>query len=191
MKTINKIALVVSKIMEVFHWIVAAFMVAVLACSVFAGDWFGSILTDGASELGETLSTYGFEIVAVNSDGTVNMTAVALFSVGAIIILSLMAMVFRNVYLILKTAKGETWFSDGKTPFQKNIVRMVREIGIFSIAVPVVGLIMSIICRLVLGVETAETSVNIQGFIMGILVLCLSHIFSYGTQLQEDVDGLV
>ena len=187
MKTVNKIALVMSKIMEVVHWVAVAFMVAILGCALFAGGWFGGILTDGVSELGTTLSTYGFEIVAVNADGTVNMTAVALFSTGAIIIISLMAMVF----LILKTSKGETWFSSGKTPFQKNIVRMVREIGIFYIAVPVTGLIMSIICCLVLGVETAEISINVEGFVTGILILCLSHIFSYGTQLQEDVDGLV
>ena len=44
---------------------------------------------------------------------------------------ALMAMVFRNVYLIFKTAEGKTWFSKGATPFQPDIVRMVREIGIF------------------------------------------------------------
>lgn len=62
-----------------------------------------------------------------------------------------MAMVFRNVYLIFRTAKGKTWFAKGDTPFQKDIVRMVREIGIFYLAVPIVSLLMSVVAVLVLG----------------------------------------
>lgn len=191
MERLNKVALVVSKILEVFHWIGEAGMLAVLVCSLVAGDWLENILTDGVSENGTMLSTYGFELMAVNADGTVNMKAVMLFSIGAIMILGLMAMVFRNIYLIIKTAKGGTWFANGSTPFQKDIVRMVREIGIFYIAVPVVGLAMSVISRLMLGAETAEISMSLEGFVTGLIILCLSQIFSYGMQLQRDVDGLL
>ena len=70
--------------------------------------------------------------------------------IGAVIILSLMAMVFRNLYLIIKR-------SETGTPFQPDNIRMLREIGIFAIAIPIVGLIMSIVCRLVLGVDAVET----------------------------------
>lgn len=191
MKGINKIALVISKVLEILHWIADALMVAVLICSVAAKDWLEALLAKGVSEFGTSLSTYGFELMVVNTDGSVNMTAITLFSLGAIIILGLMAMVFRNVYLIIQTAEGKTWFSSGSTPFQKDIIRMVREIGIFSIAVPVSALIISIIARLVLGAETVETSVNVEGFITGILILCLTQIFTYGMQLQNDVDGLL
>ena len=68
---------------------------------------------------------------------------------------------------------------------------MLREIGIFSISIPVVGLIMSIIIRLIVGVEAAETSVNLSGFIMGIIVLCLTQYFTHGADIEKDVDGLV
>ncbi|MCI8497508.1 MAG: hypothetical protein HFE85_04585, partial [Clostridiales bacterium] len=99
-------------------------------------------------------------------------------------IFSLMAMVFRNLYLIVKK-------SEDTTPFQKDNIRMLKEIGIFSIAVPIVGLIMSIIIRLVLGVDTVETSVRLDGFVMGIIVLCLTQFFAHGAELEKDVDGLL
>ena len=68
---------------------------------------------------------------------------------------------------------------------------MMREIGIFSIAVPVIGLIMSIIVRLVTGVEMAEISLDTAGIFMGIIVLCLTQYFVHGAELEKDVDGLL
>ena len=101
-----------------------------------------------------------------------------------IIILAVMAMVFRNLYLIFKK-------SENGTPFQKDNIRMMKEIGIFSIAVPVIGFIMSIIVRLVTGVETAEISIDMGGIFMGIIVLCLTQYFIHGANLEKDVDGLL
>ena len=104
-----------------------------------------------------------------------------------------MAMICRNIYLIFKTANGETKFSQGKTPFQPDIVRMIREIGIFSIAIPIVEIIMSIVGSLVLGPLGAEFdfSVNLVSVFFGLVVLCLSQFFAYGVQLQKETDGLV
>ena len=68
---------------------------------------------------------------------------------------------------------------------------MMKEIGIFSIAVPVIGFIMSIIVRLVTGVETAEISIDMGGIFMGIIVLCLTQYFVHGADLEKDVDGLL
>ena len=107
-----------------------------------------------------------------------------LFAIGAVIIFSLVAMIFRNLYLIIKK-------SEGTTPFQKDNVRMMREIGIFSIGIPVIGLIMNIIARLVLGPEAAEMSNSMEGFVMGIIVLCLTQFFAHGVELEKDVDGLL
>ena len=112
------------------------------------------------------------------------MTTFFLFGIGAVIIMSLMAMVFRNLYLIFKKSENET-------PFQKDNIRMMKEIGIFSIAVPVVGFVMSIVTRLVVGAEAAEISVSQSGIFMGIIVLCLTQYFIHGAELEEDVDGLL
>ena len=77
------------------------------------------------------------------------------------------------------------------TPFQADNIRMMREIGIFSVAVPVIGLVMSVVVRLVTGVETAETSVDMGGVFAGIVVLCLTQYFVHGAELENDVDGLL
>ena len=69
--------------------------------------------------------------------------------------------------------------------------RMMKEIGIFSIAVPVIGLVMSVVIRLVVGAEAAEISVSQSGFFMGVIVLCLTQFFIHGAQLEEDVEGLL
>ena len=50
---------------------------------------------------------------------------------------------------------------------------------------------MSVIIRLVTGVETAELSVDTAGIFMGIIVLCLTQFFVHGAQLEKDVDGLI
>ena len=68
---------------------------------------------------------------------------------------------------------------------------MMREIGIFSIAIPVIGFFMNLIIRLVTGVETAEISVDTAGIFMGIIVLCLTQFFVHGAELEKDVDGLL
>lgn len=189
--TLCSAALVISKIVEIFHWIAAGTMGVLLVCSLTFRNQLSAFWNSKTGVFGTSLTTYGFEVTAANPDGTVNMTAVTLFSVGAIISLSLFAMIFRNAYLILKTAKGNTWFSTGDTPFQGHIVRMLREIGIFLIAAALIGYVMSIVIRAAAGSEAVDISVRFDGIIIGLLVLCLSQFFAYGSELQKDVDGLV
>lgn len=77
------------------------------------------------------------------------------------------------------------------TPFQPDNVRMFREFGIFSISLPTVGLVMSGIIGLAVGFDVAQVSVSTNGFIMGIIVLCLTQFFAHGVELEKDVDGLL
>jgi len=185
MKGISKIAKVVTKILEVFHWVGVALMLAATVCSVVKPKWLGYFVGINAKECcGADLSVYGFEVNSPVVDGNVNMKVFLLFGIGAVIILSLMAMVFRNLYLIIKK-------SENSTPFQKDNIRMLKEIGIFSISIPIVGLIMSTIIRLVIGLDTVEISVDQTGFIMGIIVLCLTQFFIHGAEIEKDVDGLL
>lgn len=185
MKGISKIAKVVTKVVEIFHWVAVALMIAATVCSLVAPSWVGYFVGFDAKECcGANLSIYGFEINAAVTDGKVDMTAFLLFGIGAILILALMAMIFRNLNLIINK-------SEGSTPFQADNVRLFREIGIFSIAIPVIGLIMSIITRLVLGAEAAEVSNNFGGLVIGIVVLCITEFFIHGIELEKDVDGLL
>lgn len=129
-------------------------------------------------------SIYGFEMYMFTPDGELNLKAFIIFAVCGVILFSLMAMIFRNLHLIIKK-------SENTTPFQPDNVRMLREIGIFSISIPLVALTFSIIAKIILGVDAVEISVNTDGFIMGIIVLCLTQFFAHGVELENDVDGLV
>ena len=68
---------------------------------------------------------------------------------------------------------------------------MVREIGIFLIAMPAVGLIMSIIARIILGAAILDCSMDLHFIMVGLVMICLSRYFAYGMELQGDVDGLI
>lgn len=185
MKRINELGKIITKILEVFHWVGTALMAAAAICSLAAPQWVGYFVGIDAKECcGAELAVYGFEVNASVINGNVDMTTFFLFGIGAVIILALMAMVFRNLNLIFKK-------SENASPFQKDNIRMLREIGIFSIAVPVVGFVMSIVTRLVMGDDAAEISVSQSGIIMGIIVLCLTQYFVHGAKLENDVDGLL
>lgn len=186
MKRMNKLGMVITKILEVFHWVGAGIMAAASVCAlVKKPEWLKFFVGfDGKDCCGANLEVYGFEVNAPMTKGNVDMTSFFLFGIGGILILCVMAMIFRNLSLIFKK-------SQNATPFQKDNVRMMREIGIFAIAIPVIGLIMSVIVRLVSGVETAEISIDMGGIIMGIIVLCLTQFFAYGANLEKDVEGLL
>ena len=129
-KFIGNMAKIVTKIVEVFQWVGAGLMLAATVCALVNPDWIGYFIGfDACESCGAKLSVYGFEIQAAVTNGQVDMTALFLFGIGATLILGLMAMIFRNLHLIIKK-------SEGTTPFQHDNVRMFREIGIFSIAVP-------------------------------------------------------
>lgn len=191
MKGLNRAVLILSKALEILHWGACALMIFLIGMLVFAKDWMVSILESGMSELGTEVSTYGLELTPILPDGGINTTMMMIFAIGALITMALMAFVFRNVYLIIKTAEGRTKFSEGKTPFQSSIIRMTREIGIFLISIPVVSLIFSVLAQVIGNSETINATLSLETLIIGLFVLCLSQFFNYGKQLQEDVDGLL
>ena len=185
MKGLNKLGKVITKILEVFHWVGTVLMTAATVCSMTAPGWVKYFVgLDAKDCCGADSEVYGFEVNAPVTEGNTDMLTFMLFGISAVIILAVMAMVFRNLNLIFKK-------SENTTPFQKDNIRLMREIGIFSIAVPVIGFIMSVIIRLVTGVETAELSIDTAGIFMGIIVLCLTQFFVHGVELEKDVDGLL
>ncbi|MBQ2890523.1 MAG: DUF2975 domain-containing protein [Clostridia bacterium] len=185
MKRINKLGKIIAKIAEVFHWVGTALMAVATVCSAVAPEWVKYFVGFEAKDCcGANLEVYGFEVNVPVINGNTDMKAFLIFGIGATLILFVMAMLFRNLYLIFKK-------SENATPFQRDNIRMMREIGIFSIAVPVIGILMSIIFRLVTGVDVAENSMDMNGIFMGIVVLCLTQFFVHGAELEKDVDGLL
>ncbi len=188
-KNINRITKIISKVFEVIFFISSLLMIVAAVLSFVQPKEFGQFLLESVGN--GTIATNGFEIMIADSNGVLIPGAVKIFAFAGIFTMLCMTMIFRNIYLIIKTCEGSTWFSKGKTPFQKDVVRMVREIGIFSIMIPVIGFIMSIIARIALGVDLCETSVQIVGIAMGIAMICFSRIFAYGIKLEEEVEGLI
>lgn len=196
MKHINKLSFILSRAVEFLHWLGVA-ATAILFIGTFLADsqTIRNLMTlcSQTAEFSYTpsISVYGFEWMSPITDFDAALIKFRFFAIVAIIFLSLMAMVFRNIALILKIIEGKSRHTDSNTPFQSDIIRMLREIGIFLILIPVIGLIMSVIIRLVFGADNVEISMRLDNILIGILVLSLSRIFSYGTELQKDVDGLL
>ena len=182
MKKLDKATRILAKLVEVAHWIAAGTMLLMLALSF--PDGTDIVRGVELATLGQSLSTYGFEMSVTAADGGVLLSALRLFCVSSVALLCPMAMVFRNIWLIMKR-------SESTTPFQKDNVRMVREIGFFLLSIPVIGLIMSGVARLTMGIDLVETSVGLDSFMVGLVVLCLSRIFARGMELEADVDGLL
>ena len=185
MKGLNKLGKVITKILEEFHWIGAVGMGIASIGIIIANNSvenFRSLVAENFVR--EDFAVYGFQISAPVVNGELNVAAFIVFCIGAAVLLAVMAMIFRNLHLIFKK-------SENSTPFQKDNVRMMREIGIFAIAIPVIGFIMSVITRLVCGVDFAEICVDMGGISMGIIVLCFSQFFAHGVKLENDVDGLL
>ncbi len=178
--TLSKVAKVLAKLAEIAHWIGAVGMLVGVVLILTMGQ--DAVIGD-PGEPGTQAAVYGFELAVVDEAGEPDLEALAVLMVAGAILMTLMALTFRNVPLILKI-----W--EGTTPFQPGNVRMVREIGWFLMALPVVGLIMSVVARLAVGVE-AEADVTMGSFVVGLVVLCLSQVFARGLALESDVDGLL
>lgn len=188
MKGFSKATMIIAKIAEVCHWVGAGVLSVLLVCCLFFKEQAPRMIA--GDPRGED-AIYGFHFTLTAADGSLSLPALTVFAIAGILLFALMAMVFRNIYLIIKTSRGETSFSQGATPFQPDNVRMLKEIGIFAIAVPIVGLIMSVVGRLAVGPEFAETSVDLSWILVGLVILWLTQVFAYGAELQGDADGLI
>lgn len=184
-KTFTKIATILSKILEIAYC-VAMICIVVLLVLVLVDP----ALPGRPAPLME-LTSRGFSLVISDAQGDLLPGALPVFLLDCALSLGLMFMVFRNVNLILRTSQGQTKFAKGATPFQKDNVRMLREIGFFFVGIVVVQWVFCGVAMLVLGPENAEVSAGMADLVTGILMLCLSQCFALGEKMQRDVDGLV
>lgn len=177
----NKATIIITKILEVTHWVGTALLLAAAICALVFPAGLDYLIDVGENV---TIDSYTFEASIMGADGNIHLGALSVYAFGAAVCMALVAMIFRNLNLIVKKSEEESHFA-------KDNVRMMKEIGIFSIAMPVVSLITSIIFRIVIGVEVAEIVVNAEGIVMGIIVLCLTQFFARGAELEEEVEGLL
>ena len=188
---LQKAVMIISAIAEVCYWIGSGMTCAIVISLAVGYTGLVSKLSSVIPEKGKDLIGFGFSISTVDSAGNIVWGTYLIFFITLLLMLLLMAMICRNVHLIFKTTAGKTKFSKGKTPFQPDNIRMVREIGFFLILIPVIGLIMSIIARAIYSASAIECSMDMHFIVVGLVILCLSGVFAYGMKLQQDVDGLV
>ncbi len=184
---LNKAATVIAKILEIFHWVAVGLLSASLVAYLIDENLLKYFMDIGNSEF----TVYGYSVNVLNDAGNFISSVFIPALTAVFIVCVLMEMFFRNTYLIFKTTAGETKFSKGATPFQPDNVRMLREIGIFAISIPVVEFICDAIVKLIFNADTVESGVSLIGIFFGIVLLCLSQFFAYGIQLQSDSDGLL
>lgn len=188
-KALTRVAAVFSKLFEVAYHIGAVSLLVGLALFLLdpylPGEW---VL---GAEAEEELTVKGFSLVVTDSEAQIIRPAMVIFLLTGAVSLALMGFVFRNVNLILRTTQGLTKFSEGRTPFQKDNVRMMWETGIFFLAILVVQFAMSTLAVCILGPEGVEVHVGMENLVIGILMFCLSQVFALGMEMQKDIDGLV
>ncbi len=189
-RKLTKATEIISLVFEFFFLAVAAAYAATTILHFAKPATVQNWVTAMASETNGELKSAGF-CVQVICNGEYLRPGVLAALLSGILANLCYTMIFRNVNLTLRTMKGKTWFAKGETPFQKDITRMVREIGIFLILIPVIETIISAIFRPIIGMGIAEISVDMSKIITGIVVLALSEIFAYGENLEKDVEGLV
>lgn len=166
-------------IIQWLYWLMSALLIVFFFISIFSFSTIASWT--------ETYTTLSINGLSIENMETASVFRLVLLS--GILTFPLMAMVFRNAMLIIRTVQGKTWFSKGDTPFQNNVVRMIREMGIFLISIPFIELLISIVIELVHSVP--EMSVSCTPIPIGLLLIVLSIYFQDGVNLQNDVDGLI
>ena len=208
MNKLNNVAMVISKIFSVLMWVaVGGLVVGLIASCIGVGILnskiraneidFEALITEAREDLEEENNEYAdlitkdnFDKVVrvlktedvLNENGTIKPYIIIFLFAGWIATCAIFALIFRNVHLILKTAKGKEWFANGETPFKPEITRRIRLIGFFLLGLA--------------AFEASLSSFTGVGFntiyvIVGILMLCLSSFFRYGETLQKDSDGLI
>ena len=185
----KKFVTVLAKVLEVFHWVGSA-LTALGVFFIAIGRLDALRFVTDANETMPEISDGVFFVDLTGLSQEQVRTVFLVFFVALLFTMILTATIFRNIYLVFKTAAGETKFSKGRTPFQPDIVRMIREIGIFAIACPVIDMIASIVLQIAIG-DALEASVSFSGVVFGLVILCLSEFFQYGAKLQEENDGLL
>ncbi|MBQ8396150.1 MAG: hypothetical protein IJX54_04065, partial [Oscillospiraceae bacterium] len=104
MKGLNKAAVIITKVIEIVHWVATGLVAAAGICAAVAPKYLGMFMDVESLIADPEMSTYGFEVSLANIDGQLNMLAFVLYSIGATAIMVIMALIFRNLHVIFENA---------------------------------------------------------------------------------------
>ncbi len=186
-KTIGKISLVLSKLIEAAFWIGAVTMVVCLVLALFNQHLM--VISPVSDQQTVEFDVMGMDFGQINVEMLLQAFLIAApFVFG---IFTCMALIFRSIHQILKSLKAGSGqaFSEDNSPFQPVIVKQIKKIGWLAIAIPILEMVGSWIASFFF--TGMEPSVNLLQFALGLCVLFLASIFAYGSKLQEETNGLV
>jgi len=184
-QAIYKIASVITKVIEISHYVACGLMFLATACSLIAPNYLKYFISfEGSECCGVSLSVYGFSLTADYSNGRIDTLTFVLFGIGATAIFLITALIFANLSKLFKNAQADT-------PFKPENVKLLIRIAIFSLVIPVISSIICGIAMLAVGPKCGDMMVSMGGFITAFIVLSLSGFFIRGVKLEDDVDGLV
>ena len=133
----------------------------------------------------------GFFLIIGYGVGKSPIITNVIFYISTALICLFVGLICRKIYLIFRTAAGKTKFSIGETPFQPATIRMVRQISILIFIIPIIELILMVLCRIISTADIARVTIRFDGLVIGLIILALSHFFTYGMEIQSDVNGLL
>ncbi|MCI5498623.1 MAG: hypothetical protein MR419_03715 [Clostridiales bacterium] len=130
-KKLIKRASVVAWFLELLYWAnTAAYFCWLLGVWYYSPDWHSGLfaVTEGV------LISFGYPIQDIS-------TAVPIFVVAMVngmLVSGLMSLIFHNIRRIFDVSTGVDWDSIAPTPFQPANVKLLRQVGFYAIAIPLV-----------------------------------------------------
>ena len=169
---------VLTKVIEIMCYAGAVLCAALMIWAIVSPETLVPMYQEG------NVTIYGSEFDVADPAMKSPQALMIVMLLTGVVSSAMMALTFRKANgIITKAIEG--------TPFQPSTVKWMKEIGYLAIALPAVGFVGSVIAFLVGGMPTSEVMLNLDGFVMGILILCLTQVFAHGAALQQDVDGLL
>lgn len=169
---ILEILMIVASILCLIGGIIVFFALSDLVLEIIRKQIISGNLT--MNELGLSLSELS------------DMRAAGVFGcLYGLVCTALGALIFGNIYKVFKNIERD------KTPFSNDNVRLIKNIGIYSITAPFVGALTSVVMALIFQNNYFKASVDVTALFMGFVVLCLSQFFAHGVELEEEVNGLL
>lgn len=153
-------------------------------------EFFRNFISGGAAaEMAKTVefSVYSMQVKLPVTGGLIDPNLFLIFTLGGAVMLALMGRIFFNLRDIFK-------ISSETSPFNEKNVEKIKQVGFLSIGVTAAGMICNfimVVFSLLSGVGGVDAVTDITCVFWGIIVLCISRFFVYGTQLEKEVDGLL
>ena len=175
----------VSRVLQIMLIVLAALCVVCGAIVCLAmSDSLLDLVKQQVLEGNISVSELGMTLEEFSKLGDMRTVAV-LGCLYGFICTALGSMIFGNIYKVFKNIENDM------TPFTKENVRLIKNIGIYAIVSPFIGAVISLIMAIIFKSPNFKATIDLTTLFMGFVVLCLSQFFAHGVELEDEVNGLL